>query len=383
MRPRAANFSGTPTSGTAPLAVSFTDTSSNSPSAWSWTFGDGGTSTAQNPSHTYTTPGSYAVTLTASNAGGSDPETKTNYISVAAPPDFTIAATPIKVTIVRGQTANYTVTLGATGGFSGSVQLSLTGQPSACGTVREVGTLTNRLPSDGLVTNPDHRAKAEKIWGLESGTIPEKPGYHSVDMFRALARGDLKAIWIQCTNPWVTMPNLHRFERKPGDGRFVVVSDIYPTPTTANADLILPSAAWVEREGMGELATRLFGLFSETRDLGEDEVSEGRLRVMLQRRARVPRELRRVGCGELRVREVAPGPLDEEAILVRRRVGFARLLELPKGSGEITRAEEVPSTLEVALRVSTHDDLQRRRHDAELGEPGEIMAWDSCGHLLT
>jgi nitrate reductase NapA len=101
-----------------------------------------------------------------------------------------------------------------------------------------------------MVTNPDHRAKAEKIWGLESGTIPEKPGYHSVDMFRALARGDLKAIWIQCTNPWVTMPNLHRFERKPGDGRFVVVSDIYPTPTTANADLILPSAAWVEREGI-------------------------------------------------------------------------------------------------------------------------------------
>jgi nitrate reductase NapA len=69
-------------------------------------------------------------------------------------------------------------------------------------------------------------------------------------MFRALSRGDVKAIWIQVTNPWVTMPNLHRFERKPGDGRFIVVSDIYPTPTTAVADLILPSAAWVEREGV-------------------------------------------------------------------------------------------------------------------------------------
>jgi nitrate reductase NapA len=69
-------------------------------------------------------------------------------------------------------------------------------------------------------------------------------------MFRALARGDLKTIWIQVTNPWVTLPNLHRFDRGPDDGRFIIVSDIYPTPTTAAADLILPSAAWVEREGM-------------------------------------------------------------------------------------------------------------------------------------
>ena len=131
----------------------------------------------------------------------------------------------------------------------GNNPFSLTGQPSACGTVREVGTLCNRLPADMVVTNAEHRAKAEKIWGLEAGTIPEKPGFHSVDMFRALIRGDVKTIWIQVTNPWVTMPNLTRFARKPGDGRFVVVSDIYPTPTTAVADLILPSAAWVEREG--------------------------------------------------------------------------------------------------------------------------------------
>jgi len=140
----------------------------------------------------------------------------------------------------------------ATGKISrpGNNPFSLTGQPSACGTVREVGTLCNRLPADMVVTNPEHRAKAEKIWGLEPGTIPEKPGYHSVDMFRALMRGDVKTIWIQVTNPWVTMPNLHRFDRKPGDGRFVVVSEVYPTPSTAAADLILPSAAWVEREGM-------------------------------------------------------------------------------------------------------------------------------------
>jgi nitrate reductase NapA len=135
-------------------------------------------------------------------------------------------------------------------GRPGSNPFSLTGQPSACGTAREVGTLSNRLPADMLVTVDEHRAKAEEIWGLEPGTIPKKPGYHAVDMFRALSRGDVKAMWIQVTNPWVSMPNLHRLERTPGDGRFVVVSDIYPTPTTDQADLILPSAAWVEREGM-------------------------------------------------------------------------------------------------------------------------------------
>ncbi len=140
----------------------------------------------------------------------------------------------------------------ATGKISrpGNNPFSLTGQPSACGTVREVGTLSNRLPADRVVTNPAHRAEAEAIWGLPAGTIPEKPGYHTVDMFRALVRGDVKTIWIQTTNPWVTMPNLSRLERTPRDGRFIIVSDVYPTPTTAAADLILPAALWVEREGV-------------------------------------------------------------------------------------------------------------------------------------
>ena len=135
-------------------------------------------------------------------------------------------------------------------GRPGANPFSLTGQPSACGTVREVGTLSNRLPADMVVMNPEHRAKAEKIWDLEPGTIPEKPGYHAVDMFRALERGDVETIWIQTTNPWVTLPNLHRYNRRPGDGRFVIVSEIYPTPSTEMADLILPSAGWVEREGV-------------------------------------------------------------------------------------------------------------------------------------
>lgn len=78
-----ANFSGAPTTGTAPLSVNFTDLSTNSPTSWSWNFGDSGTSSAQNPNHVYASAGSYTVTLTATNAAGSDGETKTGYIVVS------------------------------------------------------------------------------------------------------------------------------------------------------------------------------------------------------------------------------------------------------------------------------------------------------------
>ena len=90
--PPVANFSGNPTSGPAPLTVAFTDLSTNNPTSWSWTFGDGGTSSAQSPSHTYNSTGSYTVSLTATNSAGSDGETKTNYISVVQPVDYFCAS---------------------------------------------------------------------------------------------------------------------------------------------------------------------------------------------------------------------------------------------------------------------------------------------------
>jgi PKD repeat protein len=85
-----ADFTGSPTTGYAPLSVDFTDTSLYVPTSWSWDFGDTGTSTAQNPSHTYTSPNTYTVSLTATNAAGSDSETKVDYISVTTAPDATI-----------------------------------------------------------------------------------------------------------------------------------------------------------------------------------------------------------------------------------------------------------------------------------------------------
>jgi len=81
--PVTAAFTASPTSGTAPLTVQFTDTSTGGPTSWLWSFGDGGTSTAQNPQHTYTTEGAHTVTLTASHLYSSDTETKTDYITIA------------------------------------------------------------------------------------------------------------------------------------------------------------------------------------------------------------------------------------------------------------------------------------------------------------
>jgi len=80
-----AAFTASPTSGTAPLTVSFTDQSTGSPTGWSWDFGDGATSTLQNPGHTYDAAGSYTVSLTVTNADGSDTETKVDYIVVSDP----------------------------------------------------------------------------------------------------------------------------------------------------------------------------------------------------------------------------------------------------------------------------------------------------------
>jgi nitrate reductase NapA len=133
----------------------------------------------------------------------------------------------------------------------GENPMSLTGQPSACGTAREVGTFTHRLPADMVVTNPEHRAKAAEIWGVDPKKIPEKPTYHATEMFRALDRGDIKVLWSQVTNPFQSLPHLNRYRKgaRKGDGRFVIVSDIYPTRSTELADVILPSASWVEKEG--------------------------------------------------------------------------------------------------------------------------------------
>ena len=133
----------------------------------------------------------------------------------------------------------------------GNSPFSLTGQPSACGTAREVGTFAHRLPADLVVMNEKHRQAAEEIWQLPEGTIPGKPGYHAVLQNRMLKDGKLNAYWVQCTNNMQAAPNMNE-ETFPGyrnPENFIAVSDPYPTVTALTADLILPTAMWMEKEG--------------------------------------------------------------------------------------------------------------------------------------
>jgi nitrate reductase NapA len=133
----------------------------------------------------------------------------------------------------------------------GNSPFSLTGQPSACGTAREVGTFSHRLPADMVVVNPKHREITEQLWKLPAGTIPGQIGLHAVAQDRALKDGRLNFYWTFCTNNMQAGPNLTQ-ERYPGfrnPDNFVVVSDSYPTVTALAADLILPAAMWVEKEG--------------------------------------------------------------------------------------------------------------------------------------
>lgn len=142
-------------------------------------------------------------------------------------------------------------------GKPGDAPTSLTGQPSACGTVREVGTLAQALPGGLRVDKEPHRKKAEALWNLPEGRINPKPGYHTVKMWQQFSTpadkgGDIHTIWVQVTNPAQTLPNRVALvdPSRSDPSRFLIVSDVYPTATTRVADLILPSSMWVEKNGM-------------------------------------------------------------------------------------------------------------------------------------
>jgi nitrate reductase NapA len=132
----------------------------------------------------------------------------------------------------------------------GTGAFSLTGQPSACGTAREVGTFAHRLPSDMTVDDAAHRKVAEEIWHLPANTINPKVGSHIVQMMRDLEDGKVRWLWIQVTNPFQSSANAnHWIEAARKLDNFIVVSDVYPTLSSKVADLILPSAMIYEKWG--------------------------------------------------------------------------------------------------------------------------------------
>ncbi len=132
-------------------------------------------------------------------------------------------------------------------GRPGSGPFSLTGQPNAMGG-REVGGLSTMLAAHRSIANAGHRKEVAEFWGVPQ--ISEKPGLTATQMIEALERGDLKAVWIVCTNPLVSLPDARRAEAALRNAKFVVVQEISRNSDTLQfADVILPAAGHFEKEG--------------------------------------------------------------------------------------------------------------------------------------
>jgi ferredoxin-nitrate reductase len=134
-------------------------------------------------------------------------------------------------------------------GKAGSGPLSLTGQPNAMGG-REVGGMATLLSAHRDLANELHRNEVERYWQIPLGTIQPKAGLTATEMFEALNDGRLKAIWIMCTNPLVSLPDVRIAEEGLRKAKFVVVQEASNKPETLQyADVVLPAASWLEKEG--------------------------------------------------------------------------------------------------------------------------------------
>ncbi len=132
-------------------------------------------------------------------------------------------------------------------GKLGAGPFSLTGQPNAMGG-REVGGMANLLSGHRDLNNATHRAEIAKLWGVDS--VPEKAGKTAIEMFDAVKNGEIKAIWIACTNPAHSMPDLNNVLAALQNAELVVVQDAFNnTDTCQYADVLLPTSTWGEKEG--------------------------------------------------------------------------------------------------------------------------------------
>jgi assimilatory nitrate reductase catalytic subunit len=132
-------------------------------------------------------------------------------------------------------------------GKPGAGPFSLTGQPNAMGG-REVGGLANLLSGHRDLKNPSHRQEVANFWRVTE--VPATPGLSAIPMFEALRTGQLKAIWIVCTNPAQSLPDQGLVHEALQRAEFVVVQEAYAhTATTAYADVLLPATTWAEKDG--------------------------------------------------------------------------------------------------------------------------------------
>jgi nitrate reductase NapA len=148
----------------------------------------------------------------------------------------------------------------------GATPFSLTGQSNACGGVRDTGSLGHTLPHGRVVANPQHRAEMEELWGVPKGTISAKPGHDAVSLFRAMESGQVKACLAMCTNPAQSMPAAERY-RAAMRKCFLVVAEVVEDSETAKlADVLLPAALWVEKEGVYGQGERRYQLIEKLLD---------------------------------------------------------------------------------------------------------------------
>ncbi len=134
-------------------------------------------------------------------------------------------------------------------GRPGCGPFSLTGQPNAMGG-RDVGYMSHLLPGQRKIADPDHRRKIEKLWALQPGTIYPHNGYDAIGIFDALARGEIKALWVVGSNPAASMPNLPVVRAGLERAELVIVQDAYtPTETSRYAHVLFPAAVHMEQDG--------------------------------------------------------------------------------------------------------------------------------------
>ena len=166
----------------------------------------------------------------------------------------------------------------------GNSPFCTTGQPSGGSAMHDAGSLTHTLPG-GLVQSEQDRRRAAEIWGVPVEHLDPQPSHSALPLFRALDRGAIRFLWVQATDPMLSLPNLSRYRGAAAkEGRFVVVSEAYPTPTTDIADVILPAAMWLEREGVFANVERRVQHFEQMVEPPGDATSDASQMIEVGRR---------------------------------------------------------------------------------------------------
>lgn len=169
----------------------------------------------------------------------------------------------------------------------GNAAMPVSGPPGGAALLEDV------LGHSAGVADPASRERAAKALGIESSTLGARRARPALSIFRALERGEIRVLWIQAANPMLSLPHLSRYRAaaRRGDA-FIVVSEVYPTPTTDVADVVLPSALWIERDGMYVNAERRVQHFAQLVRPPGDSMSDARQMLEVAQRlghgARLP-----------------------------------------------------------------------------------------------